>query len=207
MADIEYAEMDVAAWSRRSDVELLSDQLAAIEAWHRARRMSEQADATAGLSREMRLDLRQRMDSRRRTQAALLARAADQLREGEHLLRTRAPTRAVLVHRNQWLRAKVEAGLTVRGVQVVAQLDCGPDAVGVVVVEQPDVLLIEAALPLMTGLEVLRATRRYAPRTLVGAQLNESNGSAELLAAGAAVTFSRRVTPGDIAQELAALVG
>lgn len=206
MAEIEHAEMAVAAWSRRTDLELLHDQLDAIEAWHRARRRSEQAEAAVVHSREMRLDLRQCMAARRRTQVAMLARAAAQLRDGRQLLQGRTPPRAVLVHRNGWLRGKVAAGLDAAGIEVVAELDSGPDAVGVLVVEQPDVLLVEAALPLMTGAQVLAAALEYAPRTLVGAQVGDSGQSAELLAAGARVTFSRRLPPADIARELAAIL-
>lgn len=73
------------------------------------------------MNRELRLDLGRRQMARARQHVALLARVATQLETGEPLLRHRPP-RAVLVHRREWLRAKVAAELAGQGVQVVAEL-------------------------------------------------------------------------------------
>ena len=71
----------VGASSGRTQLDLMTAQLEAVDAWHRARRASEAAAIAAAVTRESRLDLSRRMDARRREQEALLRRAEQQLRE------------------------------------------------------------------------------------------------------------------------------
>jgi len=193
------------AWQARDDVELLTEQLAALSRWHAARRTQTEVVELRGMNRELRLDVERRQMVLARQQKALLARAAVQLAEADRLLRKRAP-RAVLVHRREWVRSKVAAELTRQGVHVVAQLEDGADAVGVSIAEQPDVLLVEDALPSMNGAEVLRTVREYCRRTHLAAQVDSETKVAELLEAGAVTAFTRRTPPADIARDLAALV-
>ncbi len=135
------------------------------------------------------------MEARRREQQALLARADQHLRESGQVLSGRAPTRAVLAHRNAWLRDAVAARLTAEGVEVVGVFEDGADAAGTVVIEQPDLLLVEDRLPTLTGLEVVRRVRGFAPLTVVGAQVLDSAGVQALVDAGAQAVFTRRVPP------------
>ncbi len=195
-----------ADWQPRDDVQRLAEQLAALERWHDRRRTTEEVVELRGLNREFRLDLQRRQMVRARQHEALLARAAVQLADSEKLLRVRLP-RAVLVHRNDWLRGKVAQGLSASGVEVVAQLSDGADAVGVAVAEQPDLLLVEDALPTMTGVEVLQAVREFCAGTLLAAHAGTDTQLAGLLDAGAAKAFPRRTPPADIVRELAELVG
>lgn len=192
-------------WVGVDDVALLCEQLAALSRWHAHRRTTEEIVELRGMNRELRLDLGRRQMARARQHVALLARVATQLETGERLLRHRPP-RAVLVHRREWLRAKVAAELAGQGVQVVAELDDGADGVGVTIAEQPDLLLVEDALPTMSGVEVLRAVREFSPRTRLAAQVENELALPALVAAGASTVFTRRTSPTDIARELLALV-
>lgn len=196
-------------WRSRPETDLVRDQLDAIEAWNVARRaieMAEESAAARARSREMRLDLARRMDVVRRQHQAMIQRTEEQLRESAHLLRTGAPARAIVVHRNDWFKDKLIDGLRRGGVDVVARLENGADAVGVAVAEQPDLLLVEDKLPMLSGVDVIRQVLRYAPRTIAGAQVCVDDGIAELLDAGARTAFTRRVPPADVARDLCALV-
>ena len=195
-----------ADWRPRDDVQRLADQLTALERWHERRRSTEEVVDLRGLNREYRVDLERRQMVRERQHQALLTRAAAQLEASEKLLRVRRP-RAVLVHRNDWLRGKVAEGLARNGVDVVAQLSDGADAVGVAVVEQPDLLLVEDALPTMNGVEVLQAVQEFSAQTRLAVHAGTDTGLGGLLEAGAARAFGRRTPPATIAQELAGLVG
>lgn len=190
-------------WRPRSELQLVADQLAAVEAFHAGRRGSTRAVDLVVLSREARLDLSRRMAARRREQQALLARAAQQMRESSRLLAGRARPRAVLAHRNAWLRDRVAEGLQGRGVDVVAAVDDGADAAGVLVMEQPDLVFLEDRLPTMTGLEVLKRATELSPQARVLAQLLDLRDGADYLAAGACSVLSRMTRPLDIAEQLA----
>ena len=193
----------------RRELDLYRDQIAGIDAWNAARRIEEireQAAEAAGRSREMRLDLARRMDVIRRQQQALIERTHEQLRSSAHLLHDVAPARAMVVHRNDWFKDKVIAGLTTGGIQVVARLENGADAVGVAVAEQPDLILVEDRLPMISGEDVIRQVRQFAPGTIVTAQAANDWEIAPLLEAGATTAFTRRVPPADVAHDLCLLL-
>ncbi len=192
-------------WRPRGDLELLDEQLRALERWHAARRTREEVVELRGMNRELRLDLQRRQMARTRQQEALLTRAAAQLAESARLLHGRAP-RAVLVHRREWLRDKVAAELGRHGVDVVASLEDGADAVGIAVAEQPDLVLVEDALPTMSGAEVVRAVREFCLRATCAAHVNSPGQVATLLEAGAVRTFVRTTPPTELARDLVLLV-
>lgn len=192
---------DVAAWTPRTDLQLLEDQLHAIQAWHERQRDTDPPSGSV-VTREMRLDQTRRLEARTREQAALVERARCQLEEGARVL---AP-RAVLVHRREWVRDTVAGRLAEHGVVVVAELDNGADAIGVAVVEQPDLMLVEDALPMVGGVEVIRAVRSYCAATRIAAHVEGEGTVPALLAAGAQKVFTRRTSPADIGRQLAALV-
>jgi CheY-like chemotaxis protein len=188
----------------RTQLDLMTAQLAAIDAWHRARRASEAAAESIALTREMRLDASRRMEARRREQQALLARAEEQLRTSGGVLADRVRTRAVLAHRNAWLRDIVAKRLHEHGVAVVGVFEDGAEAAGTVVAEQPDLVLVEDRLPTLSGLEVVRRVRAFSPRTVVGAQVMDAGAVQLLVDAGAQAVFTRRIPPLDIADQLVA---
>jgi len=186
----------------RTQLDLVTAQLEAIDAWNRARHAAEQAAEAVTLTREMRLDLSRRVEARRREQQALIARAHRALEDSGDVLHGRVPARAVIAHRNAWLRESVAQRLEAEGVRVVAVVEDGADAAGTVVVEQPELLLVEDRLPTLSGVEVIHRARAFAPDTVVGAQCLDGDGVPALAEAGAVAVFTRRVPPADIAQSL-----
>ena len=105
-----------------------------------------------------------------------------------------------------WWRERVADCLTALGVQVIAKAGDGVDVVGVLVVEQPDLVVVQDLLPLLPGLQVVRQARRYAPTSLIAAHLLDSRQAQSFLAAGADVAFSRLDRPGEVAEQLVALL-
>ena len=186
----------------RTQLELMKAQLAAVDAWNLARRAAEAEMGTGTLTREMRLDLSRRMDARRREHAALVARAEQHLREGGGALSAAARRRAVLAHRNAWLRDSVATRLVDLGVEVVGAFDDGADAAGTVVVEQPDLVLVEDRLPTVSGLELVQRIRAFSPSTVVGVQCLDEGGVQRFVSAGAEPVFTRRISPADMAEHL-----
>ena len=148
------------------------------------------------------MDLARRMEVLRRQQEAIVRRSEQQLRESGRLLHNAAPTRAVVVHRNAWFQGKVAEGLQARGIQVVAQLDNGADAVGTVVAEQPDLLLVEDNIPMQPGPDVIRLSRLYSPDTVIAAHVAYDDRVPVMLEAGARAAYTRRVPPADVAEAL-----
>ena len=187
--------------------EIIEGQLAAIEAWHRARRARESVSDSVVMTREMRLDLSRRMAARRREQKAVIARADEHLRESGLVLGARGGIRAVIAHRNEWFRDKVATRLNEHGVVVVAAYEDGADASGAMVVEQAELLLVEDRLPTLPGVDVVRRVREFSPMTVVAAHVLDGNSVLPFADAGAHAVFTRRIPPVDIADELVACLG
>jgi CheY-like chemotaxis protein len=190
----------------RSDLDLARQQLAAIDRWHEARRATQEAVQRTATSREARMDVSRRLDVVRAEHRAIIERTDDQLRRSVELLQRTAPRRAIVVHRNSWFVDKVTADLSLHAVEVVARLTNGAEAVGAVVAEQPDLLLVEDSLPMMGGEDVVREVRTFAPLTRIGAQVAYDDRIAAMLEAGAHSAYTRRVPPSDVASALAALL-
>jgi CheY-like chemotaxis protein len=189
------------ACTSRSEVDLIVAQVTAIDEWNSAMHMSAVADHGA-LSREGRLDLDCRLAARRRVQQAVIDHAARQMRSAGGPLCSVPALRAIVAHRQQWLRDKVAEQLSARGITVVGLVDDGADAVGMAVVEQPDLVLVEARLPSLSGTDVVARVRRFSPRTIVGCQVIDGGEVDQLLRAGAHGVFTRRIPPMDIADHL-----
>lgn len=199
--------VEVSAWTPRSQVAVVCDQLGAIDRWNSRRRTSEAIDLAAAESREARLDRARCSDVVQRLHDAVVARASEHLVDSAQLLHSTAARRAVLVHRSAWFRDGVATALAERGVVVVTALENGADAVGCVIAEQPDLLLVEDSLAMLSGVEVLREVREFAPATLCAAQASSDTRVAELSEAGARVVFSRLEAPPEVAAALGLLVG
>jgi CheY-like chemotaxis protein len=193
------------AHTSRSEIELATQQLRAVDSWHRARAKQE-AMAVGARSREARMDVARRMDVLRRQQKAIIRRSEEQLRDSGRLIHNSVPTRAVVVHRNEWFAGKVAEGLHQLGVEVVARLDNGADAVGTVVAEQPDLLLVEDNLPMQPGPDVVRLSRLYSPETVIAAHVAYDDRVPVMLEAGARAAFTRRVPPADVVEGLGTLL-
>jgi CheY-like chemotaxis protein len=190
----------------RSDLDLARQQLEAIDRWHAARRETQAAVQRAAASREARMDLARRMDVIRTEHRAIVERTDAHLRSSAELLQRTAPRRAIVVHRNKWFSDKVCADLARRSVVVVASLVNGAEAVGATLAEQPDLLLVEDSLPMMSGEDVVREVRAFAPATRIGAHVGYDERIAAMLEAGADTAYTRRVPPADVAEGLAGLL-
>lgn len=177
-------------------------QVAAIDAFNRARAMAESTVASSSASRETRLDAARRLDVVRRQHAALVARTQASLGAGHEALAGGRP-RAVVAHRDGWFTDRVCGALIEHGFAVVARLDNGADAVGTVVAEQPDLLLLGDPVPMMTGTGVVEEVLRWSPRTFVAVQAGDPRAQETLLALGVGSVFSRSVPPVDVARGLA----
>jgi CheY-like chemotaxis protein len=186
--------------AHRSDFELAVDQVLGIAGWTQAHRAPD--EVRSRISREGRLDLALRRDVVARQRQAMQGWTERQLRDNCTPAYAVAPARAVLALRHPWFSAKVAEALRAGGVAVVADLDNGADAVGIVIAEQPDLLLVEDRLPLVPGAEVCMDVTRWAPRTMVAMQVAEDRGIGACLDAGAALAFTRRMPPGDVASHL-----
>ena len=192
------------AATRRSQLDVLTAQVQALDAWNRAQRISELAGESVAMTREMRLDLARRMEARRREREALIARADAQLRASGEVLTTDMAPRAVLAHRNAWLRDKIATRLAEQGVVVVGAFEDGADAAGTLVIEQPDLVLVEDRLPTVSGIDVVRRAQTYAPGAFVAAHVMGSADIEAMVEAGADAVFTRRIPPLEIAEELLA---
>lgn len=182
----------------RSEREVLLDQQQGIAAWTRAH-PTEPLSHDGSLSREARVDRARNSDVVQRQRQALVDWSARQMKVGTR--------RVVLVHRNDWFKQKVTTALEDAGIAVVADLENGADAIGVVVAEQPDVVLVQDKLPMTTGLDVLKAVREFAPNSVVLAQVEGDADIAPFLEAGARKAYPRRVPPADIAADVRAFFG
>ena len=123
------------------------------------------------------------------------------------MLRGAAARRAIVVHRSEWFKDKVCSVLEEHGIEVVLRLDNGADAVGACIAEQPDLLLVEDSLPMLSGAQVVRRVRTWSPRTLSAAHVGYDEHIAALLAAGAKAAWTRRVPPADVGLGMSQLIG
>lgn len=196
------AEPPTAAPQRVAVPDLAVRQIAAIDSFNRARAAARLAGAAASAGREARLDAARRMDVLRRQHGALVARTQAALDAGHELLLGGRP-RCVLAHRDPWFLDRVADALLDQGFAVVARLDNGADAVGAVVAEQPDLLLLGDPVPMMTGHGVVAEALRWSPRTFVAVQTADPGAREELVAAGVGSVFGRSVPPADVASGLA----
>jgi CheY-like chemotaxis protein len=173
---------------------------AAVTAWQRQAELLTEAAQQPSTSREERMDAQRRLEALERTQQALLERTS-----GPPAPRTGGP-RAVLVHRNEWLREQLALHLSEHGVQVLAEAGDGAEGLGIVIAEQPDVVVVEDRLPSMPASELVAAIREFASGALVAVQVEHQEDVTKLVDSGARAVFSRRIPPAVMAEQLAELL-
>lgn len=205
MTQLDDPRTDRVPTHRRTDLDLALCQVDAIERFTTHLRRT-QAAADAATSREARLDASRLRDVLRRQHDALVAHCDRQLAAPPRPALALACRRVVIAHRNDWFVGKVAQALQACGLQVAATTANGAEAVGVAVAEQPDLLLVEDALPMTTGVQVVQQVRRFSADTMVAAQVAYGDGMAPLLDAGAAAVFVRSVPPADVAARLLELL-
>lgn len=185
---------------------LLRRQLEAIDAWNVARAELPALLPVSRISREDRLDAARRHEAQDRAHAALIARLDALLAADAQPLLTDPAPRAVLVHRQEWFVRAVASALEDLGVRVLTTLSNGADAVGVLVAEQPELLLVEESLPMMSGRQVVAQAQRFAPATVLVAQVSCTADLGTFLDGGVRAAVARQVPPADVAQQMSALL-
>src|SRR3954453_9541237 len=190
----------------RRELDLARRQLHAIEVFHSARAQAQSALDAVARTREMRMDAARRMEVLRREHHALIGRAHEQLRASCDLLSGTAAPRALVAHRAGWFADKLVALLEEAQLTVVEQVDNGADAIGIAVVEQPDLLFVEDGLLMVTGEEGVREARRFCPETRIGAQVEHVGRMEALLETGAHAVATRQTPPDQVTQQLLSLV-
>lgn len=185
---------------------LLCRQLAALDAWNKGRRRRERALMTEPMSREERLVADRRMAVLERAHAAVLARADAALDADPAPIASRPALRAVIAHRHLWLADKLSAALANQGVLVVASSGNGAETLGIVVAEQPDLLVAGDVLAMMSSAELLAEVERYAPFTARAVHVDDGAGVGSALEAGAQSVFVRQMQPEDVAMGLMLLL-
>lgn len=110
---------------------------------------------------------------------------------------------AVIAHRHAWFTDRLAMLLGGYGVTVLECTDNGAEALGAVIAEQPDVLLVGDRLEMMPGHELLAQARLHAGNTLLAAQAMDQEQARYEAVADA--VFLRRHPPGDIADTIVAL--
>ena len=192
------------SWGAASEADLVIGQILAIDAWFRA--CPEASVPATKSSREDRME----RDRQRRTLEAISSAIRSRTalgQEDDNAPKSKPGSlRAVVAHRNPWFVQTLSAVLAEYGVHMVDQLVNGAEAIGVTIAEQPDLLVIEDAMALLTGVQAVQLAGRYAPRTLTAVQVGHRERIQRLLEAGADVAFVRSVPLRDVAGDLTALV-
>jgi CheY-like chemotaxis protein len=178
-------------------------QVTAIDAWIAARRKLEHAWRPPRVNGDDRMDVDPQLEVLRRTHDVIRGRCARELEGDVGPMRSPGLT-AVVAHRDTWFVDKVALLLEDRGVTVLACTDNGAEALGVVVAEQPDVLLLSARLAMMPGRLLLTETHLFAPGTLRAVQASDQQQEDQLRATSEAV-FLRHHPPSVVADALVAL--
>lgn len=178
-------------------------QIEAVDAWIAARRERERALQAPGLTRDERMDVAREVEALRRTHDAIKGCCARGLDAQVGPLCCPAPT-AVLAHRHAWFVGKLAGLLADRGVTVLACTDNGAEALGVVVAEQPDLVLAGDRLAMVSGRALLAGARRYARGALLAVQLSDPR-EADALGTDADGVFLRHHPPVVVADALVEL--
>lgn len=185
---------------------VLVRQLQGIDAWSSSVRRRREVLTRPGMSREAEVDAARKCAALDQAQLALVRRLHEVLAADPRPLAADTGRRAILAHRQDWFVRSTSAALAELGVTVVAALDNGADAVGAVVAEQPDLLLVEESLPMMTGRQVVDEAVRFAPATMLVVQVGHADRIGALLDAGVRTAVTRQVPPADVARQMHALL-
>ena len=178
-------------------------QVEAIDAWNTARREREQARQGMSLSRDEQMDVAREVEALRRTHDAIKVRCARMVGPGSGFLGRLGPT-AVVAHRHAWLVDKLVLLLGERGVTVLGSTDNAADALGAVVAEQPDIVLVGDRLAMMPVDVLLADVKRFAPDTLLAVAASDPHRAGAWRDQVDAV-FLRHQPPSVVADALCAL--
>lgn len=192
------------AGARESELARLLRQIEAIERWNATRWQRGLLPGPAGEGTSAgRLSAD---DVVGRAQRALQEQTVSSLTSTGWPMLDWSPVTAVIAHRHAWFSTALTRALAEHDVTVVATTDNGADALGMVVAEQPDVLLVGESLDTLAGRHLLTQATVFARSTLLAAHVGCREDAPAMLHAGAHTAFTRGVPPADVAEALTALV-
>lgn len=177
-------------------------QLAGIDTFHRLTQPGQQLLT----SREERMDAARASDVSTSVRAALVERTGLGLTGAGEPLCWPSPPRAVLAVRHEWFRTMMGAALVKRGIDVIAQPENGAEALGIVIAEQPDLLLAQDKLAMLSGVELITLVRQCSPVTLSVGQVSYIDEIESMIDAGAVTACTRRTAPDDVADQMVGLL-
>lgn len=190
-----------ACLERRTGTELVLRQLHGIDAWTR-----DSPAQPAGPSREALMDWRRVMERRERERAAMTAHIERQDAAGPRPMVTAGPSTVLVVHRQPWFCEKVSAALQHEHFARPIVMHDGADRIGVLVAEQPDIMIVEDRLPSVSGIDIVVRAHVLAPRTAVVVQIATDQNAAAALDAGARAVFTRQVPLHQLAADVKTLL-
>ena len=186
-------------------VPCVRQQIEAMDAWNTSLHKRQQLHLPVQHSREAVLDAARRRELLDHAQRAMLDQANQLLARDPSPMAVLDRT-AVVAHRHEWFAHKLAAALTGHGVRMTAVTENGADALGIVVAEQPDLLLVGESLEMLTGQELLVEAAPYAHATVLAAQAGDGDCLGSMLDAGAQTVFSSQIPPADVADQLSSLL-
>lgn len=190
-----------AAWSRTDEWDLAARQLRAISAFHHARAIAAWASAARARSRLVREQDARQLEVLRRKHQAVIERAHEQLRSSGVRQAPPVPHRRVVV-----ADRRADDGLVGRleghGMRVVARVGNGADAVGIALVEQPEILLVSEPLDMLPAEDVVRDVRGYSPETGVVALATTPERARACTQAGASLVLIGAVATDELVGQL-----
>jgi CheY-like chemotaxis protein len=154
-------------------------------------------EANEGVDGDMQMIREQALANRRRSAALTME---------QHIASTHVPAvdngwpKVVVALRDEWFRDRIVKEFTGGGFRVVAEVQDGAAATGLVLAERPSVLVVQDRLPYFTGIDVIHRVRASAPHTVVAVQVLDGSQFGEYLDAGAHAVFTRRKRPIEVAR-------
>lgn len=182
----------------------LGRQLAAMRAWNLQVDLDHRAGLVAKVTRSGTRASRARQSSRRRTQAAVVARSNRPIDETMDLFFGGKPL-ALVVHPDLDTRRQLRGRLMEIGIEVLATCPDGAEGLGIAIVEQPDLVVLDDRIASSTGLELLADLLQWST-AIVAAQVDDELVMAAMLDGGASAVFSREVSAAVMAEAVDALV-
>lgn len=100
-------------------------------------------------------------------------------------------TRVLIADDQRIFRATIRRKLGgIPGIEIVGEAADGQQAVRVAVELQPDVVLMDIAMPVLNGIEATRRILRECPQTrVVGVSIYDTTGMEEIMRAAGAVAY------------------
>ncbi len=193
----------------KDELSVLAAQVAGVTAWRASVGSPFTAEQLVAMPREARMDAARRNEALAEEFAALDAVLLEQQQVAIHVISNTSPLRAVVAHRQDWMRQRLVQSLRDLRVRVPFFTDDGAHACAALVAEQPDLLICEPQLPLRNAFDVLQRAADCAPHTaiVVYGPSKSSETGATLLDAGASLVLSRQfATPPDVAKQAVALL-